>query len=87
MEMKEDVVADVLKRLRRAQGQVGGLVQMIESGRDCKDVIIQLAAVSRALDRTGFKIIASGLEQCVSDDTEQGALDRAQLEKLFLTLA
>lgn len=87
MEMKEDVVADVLKRLRRAQGQVGGLVQMIESGRDCKDVVIQLAAVSRALDRAGFKIIASGLEQCVSDDSEQGALDRAQLEKLFLTLA
>ena len=87
MEMKEDVVADVLKRLRRAQGQVGGLVQMIESGRDCKDVIIQLAAVSRALDRAGFKIIASGLEQCVSDDSEQGELDRAQLEKLFLTLA
>ena len=87
MEMKEDVVADVLKRLRRAQGQVGGLVQMIESGRDCKDVVIQLAAVSRALDRAGFKIIASGLEQCASDDSEQGALDRAQLEKLFLTLA
>jgi len=87
VEMKEDVVADVLKRLRRAQGQVGGLVQMIESGRDCKDVIIQLAAVSRALDRAGFKIIASGLEQCVSDDSEQGELDRAQLEKLFLTLA
>lgn len=87
MEMKEDVVVDVLKRLRRAQGQVGGLVQMIESGRDCKDVIIQLAAVSRALDRAGFKIIASGLEQCVSDDSEKGALDRAELEKLFLTLA
>ena len=87
MEMREDVVADVLKRLRRAQGQVGGLVQMIESGRDCKDVVIQLAAVSRALDRAGFKIIASGLEQCASDDSDQGALDRAQLEKLFLTLA
>jgi len=87
VEMKEDVVVDVLKRLRRAQGQVGGLVQMIESGRDCKDVIIQLAAVSRALDRAGFKIIASGLEQCVSDDSEKGALDRAELEKLFLTLA
>jgi DNA-binding FrmR family transcriptional regulator len=85
--MKEDVVADVLKRLRRAQGQVGGLVQMIESGRDCKDVVTQLAAVSRALDRAGFKIIASGLEQCVSEDSEQGALDRAQLEKLFLMLA
>lgn len=87
MELNEDVLQDVVKRLRRAQGQVGGLVQMIEDGRDCKDVIIQLAAVSRALDRAGFKLIASGLEQCVSDDSEQAKADMAQLEKLFLTLA
>jgi len=87
LELSEDVLADVVKRLRRAQGQVGGLIQMIESGRDCRDVIIQLAAVSRALDRAGFKLIASGLEQCVADDSEQAAADRAQLEKLFLTLA
>jgi len=87
VELGADVLADVTKRLRRAQGQVGGLVQMIESGRDCTDVIIQLAAVSRALDRAGFKLIASGLEQCVSDDSEQARADRAQLEKLFLTLA
>lgn len=87
MELNEDVVADVRKRLRRAQGQVGGLIQMIDDGRECRDVIIQLAAVSRALDRAGFRLIASGLEQCVSDDSEQGAADREQLEKLFLTLA
>ncbi len=60
---------------------------MIESGRDCKDVITQLAAVSRALDRAGFKLIASGLEQCVSDGSEQSRADREQLEKLFLSLA
>jgi DNA-binding FrmR family transcriptional regulator len=87
VELSEDVLADVTKRLRRAQGQVGGLVQMIEDGRDCEDVIIQLAAVSRALDRAGFRLIASGLEHCVADGTEQAAVDRARLEKLFLTLA
>ncbi|MDX8034964.1 metal-sensitive transcriptional regulator [Lentzea sp. BCCO 10_0856] len=87
MELNEDVLADVVKRLRRVQGQVGGLVQMIESGRDCKDVITQLAAASRALDRAGFKLIASGLEQCISDGSEQSVADRAQLEKLFLALA
>lgn len=87
MELSEDVLTDVVKRLRRAQGQVGGLVQMIESGRDCRDVITQLAAVSRALDRAGFRLIASGLEQCVSDGSEQAKADREQLEKLFLSLA
>ncbi|MBC6445918.1 metal-sensitive transcriptional regulator [Actinokineospora xionganensis] len=87
MELNEDVVADVRKRLRRAQGQVGGLIQMMEDGRDCRDVIIQLAAVSRALDRAGFRLIASGLQQCLSDDSAQGTADREQLEKLFLALA
>jgi len=87
VELDEDVLADVVKRLRRVQGQVGGIVQMIESGRDCKDVITQLAAASKALDRSGFKLIASGLEKCVSDGSEQAAADRAQLEKLFLSLA
>lgn len=87
VEFSEDVLSDVVKRLRRAQGQVGGLIQMIESGRDCRDVITQLAAVSRALDRAGFKLIASGLEKCVSDGSEQAKADREQLEKLFLSLA
>ncbi|PXY19026.1 metal-sensitive transcriptional regulator [Prauserella muralis] len=90
MELNEDVVTDVLKRLRRAQGQVGGVIQMIEDGRDCKDVVTQLAAVSRALDRAGFKIIASGLTECVRNadsDSPQFAADRAELERLFLSLA
>jgi DNA-binding FrmR family transcriptional regulator len=83
-------LSDVVKRLRRAQGQIGGVIQMIESGRDCEDVVTQLAAASRALDRAGFKIIATGMDKCLAEaragSPEAGA-DRAQLEKLFLTLA
>ena len=59
---------------------------MCQEGRDCKDVVTQLAAVSRALDKAGFAIIAAGLEQCINAG-ENGRLDRAQLEKLFLSLA
>ena len=90
MELERDSLADVIVRLKRAQGQLGGVIQMIENERDCKDVITQLAAVSRAPNRAGFKIIATGLEQCGAqggDDPAQAAVDRAQLEKLFLTLA
>jgi DNA-binding FrmR family transcriptional regulator len=85
-----EALGDAVVRLKRAQGQIGGIIQMIESGRDCKDVLTQLAAASRALDRAGFKIIATGLEQCVradNADPEQAQLDRVQLEKLFLALA
>ena len=62
---------------------------MIENGRDCKAVVTQLAAVSKALDRAGFKIVASGLRECLSGDGSdaQEPLTEAELEKLFLALA
>jgi DNA-binding FrmR family transcriptional regulator len=76
----------VLNRLRRAQGQLAGVIAMVEAGRDCADVVTQLAAVSRALDRAGFKILASGMRQCL-DGGDSPPLTERQLEKLFLTLA
>ena len=81
-----EVVGDVVKRLRRAEGQLAGVIRMLESGRDCEDVVTQLAAVSRALDKAGFAIIATGLEQCITNPDGDG-VDRARLEKLFLSLA
>ncbi|MDT5147494.1 MAG: hypothetical protein QOC58_2139 [Mycobacterium sp.] len=85
----QDSVAAVLNRLRRAQGQLAGVISMIEQGRDCKEVVTQLAAVSRALDRAGFKIVATGLKECVAGSTAGGGtpLSEAELEKLFLALA
>jgi DNA-binding FrmR family transcriptional regulator len=79
----------VLNRLRRAQGQLGGVIAMIEQGRDCKDVVTQLAAVSRALDRAGFKIVATGLRECMTGESADGTepMSEAELEKLFLALA
>jgi DNA-binding FrmR family transcriptional regulator len=85
----QETIDAVLNRLRRAQGQLAGVISMIEQGRDCKDVVTQLAAVSRALDRAGFKIVATGLRECVTGE-QSGAeqpLTEAELEKLFLALA
>jgi len=87
MEIDSETMTSVVKRLRRAQGQIGGVIKMIEQGRDCADVVTQLAAASRALDRAGFKIIAAGLEQCAADNKGTADADRAQLERLFLSLA
>ena len=84
-------VAATLTRLRRVHGQLGGVIGMIEDGRGCRDVVIQLAAVSKALNRAGFTIIATGLRDCIesSDDVGSGAqkLTIDELEKLFLSLA
>ncbi|MFF9345085.1 MULTISPECIES: metal-sensitive transcriptional regulator [unclassified Streptomyces] len=88
MRVDEEAVAPVLNRLRRAQGQLAGVIAMVEAGRDCKDVVTQLAAVSRALDRAGFKIVASGMRQCLSDaPADTPPMTEAELEKLFLALA
>ena len=80
---------DVVTRLRRVQGQVAGIITMIEEGRDCGEVVTQLAAVSRALDRAGFKVVANGLQQCVNAEGrgERPVMTAEQLEKLFLALA
>ncbi|MGO9080130.1 MAG: metal-sensitive transcriptional regulator [Streptosporangiaceae bacterium] len=86
MTVDEEAMGAVLNRLRRAQGQLAGVIGMIESGRDCKDVVTQLAAVSRALDRAGFKIVASGMRQCLSGG-EQAPMTQDELERLFLALA
>ena len=59
MNIESSQLTDALARLRRAQGHIGGIIRMIEDGRDCANVVTQLAAVSRALDRAGFKIIAT----------------------------
>ncbi|MFC8258061.1 metal-sensitive transcriptional regulator [Streptomyces sp. NPDC057291] len=90
LDMAADELKSVLNRLRRAQGQLAAIIRMIEEGRDCEDVITQMAAVSRALDRAGFAIIATGLQHCMADDSAEPAdrnQMRAQLEKLFLSLA
>ncbi|MDO3637218.1 metal-sensitive transcriptional regulator [Mycolicibacterium arseniciresistens] len=85
----QDGIAVVLNRLRRAHGQLAGVIAMIEAGRDCKDVVTQLAAVSRALDRAGFKIVATGMRQCMTGEHRDGKppLSETELERLFLALA
>lgn len=87
MQLDQDSLSSVLKRLKRAQGQIGGIVRMIEEGRDCTEIVTQLAAVSKALDRAGFAVIATGLRQCLTDDPSGENMDTASLEKLFLSLA
>ncbi|NUU17795.1 metal-sensitive transcriptional regulator [Cellulomonas humilata] len=89
MELDKDEMAKVSNRLKRAQGQLAAVVRMIDEGRDCEDVVTQLSAVSRALGRAGFAIIATGTRRCLTrpDDGEPGTLDVQKLEKLFLSLA
>jgi DNA-binding FrmR family transcriptional regulator len=86
MELDPAEMRKVSNRLKRAQGQLAAVVRMVDDGADCADVVTQLSAVSKALDRAGFAVISSGLKQCLADE-ENGTADLQKLEKLFLSLA
>ena len=77
----------VVNRLKRAQGQLAGVVRMLDEGRDCEDIVTQLSAVGRALDRAGFAIVATGLRQCLVESDGKDTLHLRKLEKIFLSLA
>lgn len=86
MELERQISDDVLLRLKRARGQLDGIIGMIEDNRSCVDVVTQLAAVSKALDRAGFKMVAGGLRQCL-EEGPAAPMTQDELEKLFLSLA
>jgi DNA-binding FrmR family transcriptional regulator len=89
MQMEPEAAAPVLARLRRARGQLDGVIAMIENGRDCADIITQLAAATKAIDRSGFAMVSAGLRQCAAaqERGEPAPMEQEQLEKLFLALA
>jgi DNA-binding FrmR family transcriptional regulator len=80
----------VINRLRRAQGQLGAVISMVEQGKDCRSVVTQLSAVSSALDKAGFAIIATAMKECVAHEGKSAGdkdLSVEDLEKLFLSLS
>ena len=81
----------IVNRLKRAQGQLAAVIAAMERGSDCRAVVTQLAAVSSALDKAGFQIIATAMRDCLVDpdntDEASGQVSLPELEKLFMTLA
>ena len=88
VQLNPDSVRPAANRLKRAQGQLNAVIRMLDEGQDCEAVVTQLAAVNKALDRAGFAIVASGLQQCLVDgEGDLDTLDVKKMEKLFLSLA
>lgn len=85
MKLQEEATAQAVRRLRRVEGQVAGVVRMLEEGRSCQEIVTQLAAASKALDRAAFQMLANGLQQCVASPDSD--MTPEQITKLFLSLA
>ena len=89
MNLPEQTIDDLLKRLRRIEGQVRGIQQMLVDGRECRDVVTQISAASKALDQAGFKLVASGLTYCLNDPERAAreGYDIDDVQKMFMKLA
>ena len=87
MELDRTEMTAIINRAKRAHGHLGKVIRMMEEGADCEAVLTQMAAVSKALDRTGYAIVATGLQQCIATGGEAGKADLKKMEKLFLGLA
>ena len=89
MELPDEVVADVRRRLRKVAGQVAGIEKMLDQGRECRDIVTQISAASNALDQAGFRLVSAGLRYCITDPqgAEAEGYPIGEVEKLFLKLA
>lgn len=89
MEITDDVIDDLQRRLRRVEGQVRGIQGMLAEKRECRDVVTQVAAASRALEQVGFRLLAAGLTSCLEDPESSAAQGYpvSEVERLFLKLA
>lgn len=86
LENDADAKKKIVNRLRRAHGQLAAVINAVEDDAHCTQIVQQLSAVSKAVDRAGFLVISSALQECLIDE-ESKEEDIAQLEKLFLSFA
>ena len=89
MELPDDTINDLQRRLRRIEGQVRGIQTMLTERRECADVVTQIAAASKALEQVGFKLVASGLTYCLShpDEAAESGYDLDRVEKMFMKIS
>lgn len=81
-------VRELCNRLRRVEGQARGLVRMIEEGRDCSEVAVQMAALKAAVNRATMAFVAAYLHQCLAEAGEEGAAGALdQVARMFMRLA
>jgi len=89
MQLPDDVVEQVTKRLHRVEGQLRGIERMLAEGRECRDVVTQLSAATKALEQAGFQVLAAGLTACLEHPAAaaEAGYPLESMQKLFMKLA
>jgi len=87
VQLKQESLSPVATRLKRAHGQLGAVIRMLEEGKDCEEIVTQLAAANKAIGRAGYALVSAGLAECYENASSKSDVDLKKLEKLFLALA
>ena len=83
----QEQIDAISKRVKRAQGQLGAVARMLEEGRSCDEIVIQMSAVSKAINTAAFTLISASLKECIVEGKTNSEAVTAKLQKLFLILA
>ena len=83
----QEQLSAIAKRMKRAHGQMGAVIRMLEDGRSCEEIVTQMAAVGKAVNTAAFKLIAASLKECIEDGSVDREVVTGKLQKLFLSLA
>jgi DNA-binding FrmR family transcriptional regulator len=86
MKLEPDEVKAITLRLKKANGHLASVIRMLEDGAECEDALTQIAAVSKAINRGGYALVATGLQRCLVEGGPD-SVDTKKMEKLFLALA
>jgi len=89
MQLPDEVIEDVRKRLHRVAGQIDGIERMLDQGRECRDVVSQISAATKALEQAGFRLVAAGLTYCVEhpEEAEADGYPLEAVQRMFMKLA
>lgn len=75
----------VINRLRTIKGHIAGIEKMIEDGKCCDDVLVQIAAVKSSINKVGVVILEEYAMNCLFDG-EQEEIDKEQMEKIIKSI-
>lgn len=79
------MLQDLIARMRRIEGQARGVQKMLETSRDCEEIIMQLSAMRAALSKVAVAILAGNLEKCFRGDGPDGDRDTIErAKKVFM---
>lgn len=89
MELPDEVIAELKNRLHRVAGQLGGIERMLDERRECREVVSQISAATKALEQTGFRLVAAGMTYCVAnpEQAETEGYPLEEIQKMFMKLA